>query len=121
MGDASRHAGSPRGAGRRRGLPIVDLTAISIRESREALFLCMRLLEIPSEDLFAILGYEAELGWDCLDSACLMVKAVFSKLRFTVSILATIPTLDSLLLVVNRNLWLLNDPLYLVLKGINMG
>ena len=72
-------------------------------------------------DLFAILGYEAELGWNCLDSACLMVKAVFSKLRFTVSILATIPTLDSLLLVVNRNLWLLIDFFYLDLKVINMG
>lgn len=72
-------------------------------------------------DVFAILGYEVELGWNCLDSACLMVKAVFSKLRFTVSILATIPTLDSLLLVVNRNLWLLIDSFYLDLKGINMG
>lgn len=66
---------------------------------------------MPAEDLFAILGYEAELGWEL--SGFRMPHGqgcVFAKLRFTVSILATIPTLDSLLLVVNRNLWLLAIP-----------
>ena len=72
MGDASRCAGPPgRGAGGCRFDSFFDTI-----ESREALFLCMGSFEMPPEDLFAILGYEAELGCELSDCACLMVKAV---------------------------------------------
>ena len=45
---------------------------------------------------------------NCLDSACLMLKAyVVAKLRLTALMLSATSALHSLLLVVNRNLWLL--------------
>ena len=75
MGDASRCAGSP-GAGAPGVVSCRFDSCFDTRESREALFFVHGSFEMPSEDLFAILGYEAELGCELSDCACLMVKAV---------------------------------------------
>ena len=113
MGDASRFCGVPPGGQEVRSR-VICTTTIPYRFSPVRGSFCFQG--------FGILGSEAGLGTKLSGFRCALSKRVgFAEPRFSDSILSAVPTLDSLLLVVNRNLWLLIDSFYLDLKGINMG
>ena len=107
MGDASRFAGVLReGVGRGVRSRVICTTTIPYRFSPVRGSFCFQG--------FGILGSEAGLGTKLSGFRCALSKRVgFAEPRFSDSILSAVPTLDSQLLVVNRNLWLLIDSFYL--------